>query len=226
MHITHRFIPGLRFEDTLTYQTCTQTGQTNWDNLPLDPETPEDYASQGVWWCARRCAAVLLRKPWHAVQLRPHLPPRPPPVLDVDCVARVLQSLLPRWPVVSLASAVQNPVAACAPALLDGGSALLLMHPQEPDARMSLLYWAWVVGVETQRRRVAGTEEVQALLTMPFGWPIPWSCGYAARVQMNKEGLCDVGSIGGQWHTSRCLAAIALSPLAALGRSTGDAAVH
>lgn len=226
LSVTHRFIPGLRFEDTLAYQTCTPAGQTGWDNLPLEPQTPEDYAGQGVWWCVRRCAAVLLRKPWQSVQLRPHLPPRPPPVLDPGCVAEVMQSLLPYWPVACLAGTVHNPVTACAPALLEGGSALLLMQPREPSLPVPLLFWTWVVGLETQRRRVAGPQEAQALLTMPFGGPVPWSCGYTARVQMNKEGLCDVGSVSGQWHMGRCLAAITLSPQATRGRSADAAALH
>lgn len=243
--VTQRFIPGLRFEDTLSYQIWTRAGQTGWDSLPLDPETPEEYACQGMWWCARRCAAVLLRQPWQAVQLRPHLPPRPPPVLDADCLAQVLQSLMPRWPVVCHAGAVQNPVMACAPAVLEGGSALLLLQSQEVDSRAPHLFWAWVVGLETRRRRAGGgligagawtaaqgtgqadgPEEVQALLTMPFGWPMPWSCGYAARVQMNRDQLCDVGGVSGRWHMCRCLAAIALSPPAALLRSAGAAVLH
>lgn len=72
--VVHRFIPGLRFEDSLTYQTCTQSGQTGRDCVSLEPENPEHYAGQGVWWCARRCAAVLQRQPWRTVRLPPHRP--------------------------------------------------------------------------------------------------------------------------------------------------------
>lgn len=243
--VIHRFIPGLRFEGSLAYQTCTQAGQTGWDCLPLEPEDPEDYAGQGVWWCARRCAAVLLRQPWRSMRLPPHLPARQPWGLDVDEVARVLQCLMPCWPVVCHAGAVDNPVTACAPALLDGGSALLLMQSQESGGRSPHRFWAWVMGLETRRDRAGGRggcappwacwrdagqadgpEQIQALLTLPFGWSMPWSCGYGARVQMNSQGLCDVGGICGQRHLARCLAAIALAPPAGPCGSAGDADLH
>lgn len=243
--VTHHFIPGLRFEDTLTYQTCTQAGQTDWEQLPLDPATPEEYAGHGIWWCARRCAAVLLRQPWQAVPLLPHLPAGLPQVPELDDVTRVLERLLPRWPVVCHAAGiVRNPVAACAPALLDGGSALLLLQSKEIDNRPPHLFWAWVVGLEMRCRRAGGSftgakawassrdveradgpQQVQALLTVPFGWPMPWSCGYAARVQASRDGMCDVGGISGRWHMGHCLAAVALSPPATPGH-TGGASWH
>lgn len=224
--VAHRFVPGLRFEDVLTYRAGAQADQAGWAPLPLDPETPEDFIDDGAWWCVRRCAAVLLRRPWKDLQLQPHWPVRSPtqrPLMPVaGDVARTLWSLMPGWDVVCChADTALDPVAACGPALLAGGSALLLLQSQEVDERSPSRFWAWVVGLEMPggvawapgRSASAGgpQAQVRALLTIPFGWPMPSSCGYAARVQRNKEGLCDVGGISGRWHMSRCQAVITLA---------------
>lgn len=224
--VVHRFVPGMRFEDVLVYQTCAHTGPAGWEPLPLDPETCEDFADDGAWWCVRRCAAVLHRRPWKDLQLQPHLPvhlsAQRPLAPDVSDVARTLWSLMPGWDVVCCdAQTGLDPVTACAPALLAGGSALLLLQSQEVDDRSLRRFWAWVVGLELPggaawapgRSASAGgpQAQVRALLTIPFGWPMPSSCGYAARVQRNKEGLCDVGGISGRWHMSRCQAVITLA---------------
>ena len=127
-------------------------------------------------------------------------------------VTRTLWFLLPRWDVVCChTEAVRDPVVACEPALLGGGSALLLQS-QEMDSRSPRLFWAWVVGLEMRGAAPEGGPQAQvgALLTIPFGWPMPWSCGYAARVHRNMDGLCDVGGVSGRWHMCRCLAAITL----------------
>ncbi len=83
-------------------------------------------------------------------------------------------------------------------------------------------FWAWVIGVEMHQRMLPApvkpwpscrAPRPVALLAIPFGWSMPWACGYAARVQVNRDGHCDVDGIDGQWRECRCLAAITLSPV-------------
>lgn len=225
MPITHLFTPGLRFATRWTYQTRMPSGRMHWARLPLEPDDADGIDPQGAWWCSRRCAAVLLCRPWQAVRMPGGLPPQP----EAHKVAQVLAALLPGWQVVLPAHAAQAPVQPCAQALCLGGSALLLLEPEacagqpQPQHR----FWAWVVGVELQEKRQradpasrAGSSYASALLTVPFGWPMPGVSGYSARVRMYGSGLCHVEGLHGQWHTCRCLAVLALSASGAMaGRS-------
>lgn len=236
MHITHHFTPGLRFDTLWEYQTSKPSGGTRWAPLPMSLGKRDGVDAQGAWWCCRRCAAVLLRRPWRAMGMPSGLPMQP----GADEVAQVLGQLLPGWQVARPAHATQAPVLPCARALDQGGSALLLLQSGAAEGRAQHLCWAWVVGVEWQARRgpaVGGTDcgaacrpasgapaeaglrmHPQALLTVPFGWPMPGSIGYAARVRMQGPGQCQVDGIHGQRSESRCLAAITLAPPGDSGR--------
>ena len=114
-----------------------------------------------------------------------------------------------------------SPLQSCARALLAGGGAVLQLQSEALKRRPQSTFWAWVIGVEMHQRMLpapvkpcpaSSAPSPAALLTIPFGWSMPWACGYAARVQMNRDGHCDVDGIDGQWRECRCLAAIALSP--------------
>ncbi len=161
-------------------------------------------------------------------------------------VARVMQGLLPGWQVAlyrQQAQAVQavhslqggqgpqQALPACAQALGQGGSALLLLQSAPRGGQVQRTYWAWVVGVELQEKRPRANPACRAmalpacrkpgtgmrpysraLLAVPFGWPMPMSAGYTARVCMQGPGRCHVDGILGQRSESRCLAAITVSP--------------
>lgn len=232
MHITHHFTPGLRFDTFWKYQTLTPSGSTHWAHLPLSTGTRDDLDPHGAWWCSRRCAAVLLRRPWQAMRMPYGLPAQP----GAAEVVQALGELLPGWQVAQPAYAAQAPVKPCAQALDQGGSALLLLQSAPRGGQVQRTYWAWVVGVELQEKRpradpacramalpacrkpagpplAAGMRPYsRALLAVPFGWPMPMSAGYTARVCMQGPGRCHVDGILGQRSESRCLAAIAVSP--------------
>ena len=102
-----------------------------------------------------------------------------------------------------------------------GGGAVLQLQSEALNRRPQSTFWAWVIGVEMHQRMLPApvkpwpscrAPRPVALLAIPFGWSMPWACGYAARVQVNRDGHCDVDGIDGQWRECRCLAAITLSP--------------
>ena len=220
MHITHRFTPGLRFDTFWRYLTYTPSGEAYWAHLPLSTGARDAIDPNGAWWCSRRCAAVLLHRPWQAMRMPSGLPAQP----SATEVTQVMEQLLPGWQVLHHTQSALNDKAGpglippCAQALEQGGSAVLLLHCTGRKWLAQRTFWAWVVGIEMQERQeTAYTAQriSRALLTVPFGWPMPWSSGYTARVWMHSPGECQVDGIYGQWRQSRCLAAIAVSPATA-----------
>jgi hypothetical protein len=218
MHITHSFLPGLRFDTLWRYQTLTPSGSLRWAVLPLGHLEHHDVDPHGAWWCARRCAAVLGQHPWQSIRLPQAMPPHP----CASEVGRVLGYQLPGWQVQHNEYMAQDPVPSCAQALNQGGSALLQMQLQSqgPGALARRIFWTWIVGVEWQQtfRRAWMASDLHApaqprcLLAVPFGLSMPWSSGYTARVQVNEEGHCQLDAIDGQWRESLCLATVTLAP--------------
>jgi hypothetical protein len=154
---------------------------------------------------------------WQSVALPAGMPLRPQP----DEVAMALCALVPRWQVTLNTGAGHRPLQPCSQALLAGGGALLQLQSEALHRRPQSTFWAWVIGVEMQQKAwpapvapwsTRRSPRPGALLTIPFGWSMPWACGYAARLQVNRNGGCDVDGIDGQWRECRCLAAIMLAP--------------
>lgn len=48
------------------------------------------------------------------------------------------------------------------------------------------------------------------LLGPPLAWTMPWSVGYAARVQLSADGQCALDSVDGPWGECDWLACVAL----------------
>ncbi|MDC2862252.1 hypothetical protein PO605_26885 [Delftia sp. DT-2] len=154
---------------------------------------------------------------WQSLDLPSDMPLRPGP----EDVALALHALMPRWQVQLSAGAGHMPMQSCTQAVMAGGGAVLQLQSEALHRRPQSTFWAWVIGVEMhQKMRPAPVKpwpasrapRPAALLTIPFGWSMPWACGYAARVQMNSDGRCDVDGIDGQWRECRCLSAVTLSP--------------
>lgn len=219
MHITHHFTPGLHFAARWKYAARAPSGRACWSRLPLGQPDAGRADPHGAWWCVRRCAAVLRREMWQSVDLPPGMPLRPGP----EDVALALHALMPRWQVQlsAGAGAGHSPLQSCTRALLAGGGAVLQLQSEALHRCPQSTFWAWVIGVEMHQRMLPApvkpwpscrAPRPVALLAIPFGWSMPWACGYAARVQVNRDGHCDVDGIDGQWRECRCLAAITLSP--------------
>lgn len=217
MHITHHLTPGLRFAARWKYAARAPSDRACWSRLPLGQPDAGRVDPHGAWWCVRRCAAVLRREVWQSVDLPPGMPLRPGP----EDVAMALHALMPRWQVQLSAGAGHSPLQSCTRALLAGGGAVLQLQSEALNRRPQSTFWAWVIGVEMHQRMLPApvkpwpscrAPRPVALLAIPFGWSMPWACGYAARVQVNRDGHCDVDGIDGQWRECRCLAAITLSP--------------
>lgn len=217
MHITHHFTPGLRFDARWKYAARTASGRAYWSRLPLAQPDAGNHDPHGAWWCVRRCAAVLQREMWQSVDLPAGMPLRP----DPEDVALALGALMPRWQVMLDTSGEQRLLQHCTQALLAGGGAVLQLQSEALHRRPQSTFWAWAVGVEMHQKMLhtpvapwstRRAPRPGALLTIPFGWSMPWACGYAARLQMNRSGRCDVDGIDGQWRECRCLAAVTVVP--------------
>jgi hypothetical protein len=241
MHITHRFLPGLRFDTLWRYLARTPSGGRRWALLPLGAEYGVEVDPYGAWWCVRRCAAVLSQRRWQDMRLPPALSPHP----LADEVGQFLRSQLPGWRVASHEGRPLDPVPVCAQALSQGGSALLQLQCLGHSPRPQRRFWVWVVGVEWQEslmpawsmaasgatrqgflaafapRMPPVPPRPRCLLTVPFGLGMPWSSGYTARVQMDRrdkgnerdgQNRCQVDAADGQWRECLCLTAVVVAP--------------
>ena len=217
-----RLMGGLRFDGHWQYRRCTQAGKTSWTQLPMAFDLVGPADPYGAWWCVRRCAVVLEQHHWLFLQLPAQLPPLP----GVQELAQILDVLLPDWDVQAHFQCAQTPLL-CAQAVEQEGSALLMLESPECDGPKPGIFWAWVVGYEpelplsctddcvaSEALPSAGVQAMaapKALLALPFGSTLPWSGGYATRIQVHADGSCHLHGADGPWLPCQWLGTVTLA---------------
>jgi hypothetical protein len=138
-----RYLCGLRFEGRWEYLLKTPSGRQRWTLLSTGHDHPGPRDPHGLWWCVRRCVAVLRQQTWGASHLPLQLPPDP----EAREMVEILDVLLPGWKLLRHVHAGSSPMR-CAQALNRGGGALLTLEFDGNDEPGPRVAWAWVVGVE------------------------------------------------------------------------------
>jgi hypothetical protein len=218
-----RLISGLLFDDHWQYRRRAEAGKTSWTQLPMASDLAGPADPYGTWWCVRRCAVVLEQHHWLFLRLPVHLPPLP----GVEELAQILDVLLPDWDVQAPAECARTPLL-CAQAVEQGGSALLMLESPECEGPKPGIFWAWVVGYEPELPLSCTDDDCvasdtlpspdaqamappKALLALPFGSTLPWSSGYATRIQVQADGTCLLHDAGGPWHPCQWLGTVTLA---------------
>lgn len=216
-----RYLNGLRFEGRWEYLLNMPSGRNRWSLLPTGHDHPAPRDPHGLWWCIRRCVAVLLQQTWSASPLPLQLPPNP----GARELLEILDVLLPGWKMLRHIHAGSTPLR-CAQAVERGGSALMKLEFDgngEPEPRVA---WAWVVGSAwppqsafqtplpsppAERPAPPGAPATARLLVvLPPGWTRPMPGHYAARIAVDALGNCSLEHVDGSRSACNWLGTVVL----------------
>lgn len=203
--LVHRYMRGVRFDGPWEYRVVSPSGRKRWRCMFPDSVRYVATDEEGLGWCLRRCAAVMMQRPLHVIPASQLLTATSDDPID-------WMGLFEGRKIQFSNANLQTSMNSLGAVVERGGCALLklVLHCRQLGSVVDVACWVWVVGVEMPPPGAAdGNSQLQnhcvkAVLVVNQTWGVPWASGFGARLSWDALGQCVLCSVDGQRLKGRC----------------------
>lgn len=210
--LVHRYMRGVRFDGPWEYRVVSTSGRKRWSCMFPDSVRHVATDQEGLGWCLRRSAAVMMQRPLRAIPASQSLTATSDDPID-------WMGLFEGLKVLSSNAKMHTSMNFLGAIVERGGCALLklMLHRRHLGSIGDVACWVWVVGVEMMPPGAAdGNSQpqhcVKAALVVNQTWGVPWASGFGARVSWDALGQCVLCSVDGQRLQGSCVQCVVMEP--------------
>lgn len=212
--LIHRYMHGIRFDGPWEYRVMSPAGRRRWSYMFPDADRGSVSNPEGLEWCQRRCAAVMMQRPLRSMAVSSSLST---PIDD----HHGWNALFPGCEIRSATTSGTESMNCLGTVLERGGCALLklVLHRRLHGKLEETACWVWVVGVEmmalpetTGENTPRPSHAIRAALVVSHAWSAPWGSGFGARVSWGALGQCILCSVDGGRLQGRCVEVVTIVP--------------
>lgn len=211
--LIHRYMRGIRFDGPWEYRVVSPSGRRRWSYLFPNTDRGSVSDPEGLEWCLRRSAAVMMQRPLRSIAVSR---PLSSPIDD----HHGWSAMFPGCEIRSATTTGTESMNCLGTVLERGGCVLLklVLQRRHQGQLEDTVCWVWVVGVEmTALSEVAEGKAprpsyvIGAALVVNHAWSAPWGSGFGARVSRDALWQCILCSADGARLQGRCAEVVTIA---------------